>query len=91
MEDGTLLALTPTGAFSLQRLRLNRPPLVTHRLRKRRESEATRLLARYRDLTGVLEHLLTQQAELMEEQRALLEEQHRLLRRLLSGGEEPSF
>lgn len=85
LEDGTLHALTATGTFTLQRLRLNRPPLVAHRLRKRREAEATQLLTRYRDLTQILEQLLTQQAALMEEQQTLLEEQRWLLQRLLGG------
>ncbi len=76
-----------TGAFTLRRLRLNRPPLVAHRLRRRREAEVTRLLVRYRDLTEVVERLLTQQATLLEEQQRLLEEQRRLLR-LLLGDEE---
>ena len=87
LEDGTLHPLTRTGAFTLKRLRLNRPPLVAHRLRRRREAEATRLLVRYRDLTEVVERLLTQQATLLEEQQRLLEEQRRLLR-LLLGNEE---
>lgn len=82
LEDGTLHALTTTGAFTLQRLRLNRPPLVAHRLRKRRMTEATRQLTRYRDLALILKQLLAQQAMLMEEQRALLEEQRLLLQRL---------
>ena len=83
LDDGTLHALTPTGAFTLRRLRLNRPPLVAHRLRKRKQAEATRLLTRYRELLSVIEQLLAQQATLMEEQQGLLEEQQRLLQLLL--------
>jgi hypothetical protein len=85
LEDGTLRALTTTGDFTLQRLRLNRPPLVAHRLQKRQEAETIRLLTRYRDLTQALDRLLAQQTALMEEQRTLLEEQRRLLRWLLGG------
>jgi len=83
LDDGTLAALTTTGAFTLRRLRLNRPALVAHRLRKRREAEETRLLTHYRDLVRVIEQLLAQQSVLMEEQQRLLAEQRELLRLLL--------
>ena len=85
MPDGTLRALTPEGGFTLQRLRLNRPPLVAHRLRKRTQAEEARLLARYRDLVGALEHLRRQEVALLQEQQRLLNEQRQLLRRLLGG------
>jgi hypothetical protein len=68
---------------SLRRLRLNRPPLVAYRLRKQNDMTEHRLLARYYDLTVVLEHLHQQQAALLEEQQALLEEQRRLVQLLL--------
>lgn len=83
LADGTLYPLTPTGTFTLNRLRLNRPPLVAYRLRKRQSLEEERLLTRYRDLAALLEQLSQQQAALMEEHRALLAEQRRLLRLLL--------
>lgn len=83
LDDGTLHALTPIGSFTLQRLRLNRRPLVAHRLRKREEASTIRLLTRYRDLVRVLEPMLLQQARLTEEQRQLLEEQRMLLQLLL--------
>jgi hypothetical protein len=79
LDDGTLYPLTATGAFTLRRLRLNRPPLVAHRQRKR-------LLTRYRDLVQMLEQLLTQQSILMEEQQRLLKEQRQLLQLLLGSG-----
>jgi hypothetical protein len=85
LHNGTLHPLTATGAFTLQRLRLNRPSLVAHRRRKRQEAERIRLLTRYRDLVQVVEQLLNQQSALMEEQQRLLEEQQRLLQLLLSG------
>jgi hypothetical protein len=84
LDDGTLHPLTAVGAFTLRRLRLNRPPLVSHRLRQRLQAEEARLLARYRDLAQVLEHLHRQQAALLEEQRQLLDEERALLRRLLN-------
>lgn len=83
LDDGTLYPLTATGAFTLKRLRLNRPPLVTHRLCRRQQTEEIRLLTRYRDLVQLLERLNTQLTTLVEEQRQLLEEQRELLRLLL--------
>ncbi len=83
LDDGTLHPLTATSAFTLRRLRLNRPPLVTHRLRKRQAAEELRLLTRYRDLVKLVEELLAQQAALMEEQRELLKEQRELLQLLI--------
>jgi len=83
LDDGTLHPLTPTGAFVVRRLRLNRPALVAHRVYKRLEAEETRLLTRYRDLVQLTERLLAEQSLLMEEQRALLEEQRELLGLLL--------
>jgi hypothetical protein len=45
-EDGTLHALTPTGAFHIEQLRLNRPTLIAHRLAGRQlQSERRELLA----------------------------------------------
>lgn len=83
LADGTLYPITAVGAFTLRRLRLNRPPLVAYRVRKQSDMAEHRLLARSYDLIGVLEHLHQQQAALLEEQRALLEEQRRLVQLLL--------
>lgn len=83
LADATLYPITPTGAFTLRRLRLNRSPLIAHRLRKRHQSEEQRLLERYRDLVTALEQLQEQHASLLEEQRTLLEEQQTLLQLLL--------
>ncbi len=83
LDDGTLYPLTATSAFTLKRLRLNRPPLVAHRLRKRQQAEENRLLTRYQGLVRLLEQLNIQLYVLMEEQRQLLEEQRELLLRLL--------
>lgn len=60
--DGTLRGLTETGTFHLERLRLNRPPLVEHRrerlaLDRARQAERA-LLNRLRELDGRLEELL---------------------------------
>jgi hypothetical protein len=76
LEDGRLQPLTETGAFTLRRLRLNRPPLVAHRHRARELHQ----LARYRDLAQLLECLLHKQAAMLEEQQNLLRDQMQLLR-----------
>jgi hypothetical protein len=83
LDDGSIHPLTPAGTFTLRRLRLNRPPLIAHRLQRRNQDEEARWLARYRDLIKALEHLHRQQAALLEEQHQLFEEQRALLLRLL--------
>lgn len=88
LEDGTLFPLTRVGAFSIQRLRLNRPPLVAHRLRRSQANEAERLLTHYHNLIKTIDQLFDQQTQLLEEQRRLLEEQRLLLQLLL--GTSPS-
>ena len=84
LEDGSLLPLTETGLFSIRRLRLNRPPLIAYRLRKRQQAEQERLLILYRDLTALNEQLLVQQRILVEEQQQLLREQQLILQKLLA-------
>jgi len=83
LTDGMLYPVTPTGAFTLKRLRLNRPPLVAYRLRKHHHTEEQRLLRRCHDIVAVLEQLYQQQVVLLEEQRTLLEQQRALLALLL--------
>jgi hypothetical protein len=83
LADGTLYPITASGMFTLTRLRLNRPPLVTHRLHKQSLAEERRLLARYRELVTLLEQMYRQQMELLEEHRGLLEEQRAVLKALL--------
>ena len=83
LADGTLHAITGTGAFTLRRLRLNRTPLVAYRRRQQVQIEERRLLERYRHLVTVLEQLFQQQVILLEEQQRLLETQRTLLQLLL--------
>jgi hypothetical protein len=83
LADGTVYALTPMGAFTIRRLRLNRPPLIAYRLRQQVRAEETRLLAQFRDVVTLLERLQQQHAALLEEQRSLLEEQRTLITLLL--------
>ncbi len=83
LDDGTLRPLTPTGAFTLNRLRLNRSQLVIHRSRKRRNEQREQQLRRYQDLNEVHEKLLEHQTELTERIWRLLRDQQQLLRWLL--------
>lgn len=82
LGDGRLHALTRSGDFTLQRLRLNRPALIAHRARMMGGVEQRRLLDRCRELIRLHEQLQQARAELLAEQQQLLEEQHSLLRRL---------
>lgn len=60
-ENGTLTGLTQTGRFHIQRLRLNRPPLVAHRHWNLRQDDARRRQAqldeRLRDVESRLVRL----------------------------------
>ena len=70
-EDGTLLGLTETGHVHIERLRLNRPALVPHRLEKRRREQERR---QHAEVTRRL-------AETQEEIRALRQRLEEQLRR----------
>ena len=86
VEDGSLYALTTIGRFTLQRLRLNRAPLVAYRHRQQVQVDERRLLASYHELAELPERLQAQQGKLLQEQQQLLEEQRALLRALLDEG-----
>lgn len=86
LDDGRLAPLTPTGAFTIRRLRLNRSPLVTYRRKKEQRAEVIRLLTEYRDILRLLGQMNAQLSTLVEQQQELLEEQERLLRLLLGNG-----
>lgn len=83
LDNGRLHPLTPIGALTLVRLRLNRSPLVAYRQRKHQQELDIHLLTRYRELVELLEHLQKQTATLLLEQQELLAEQQRLLQLLL--------
>lgn len=83
LENGHLHPVTSAGAFTLRRLRLNRPPLVAWRARRRQQGEEIRLLEHYRDLVQLLAQLHRQKGALLQEQQKLLAEQRALLRILL--------
>jgi hypothetical protein len=75
--DGTLVGLTETGRFHIEQLELNRPPLIAHRLSRRREEQ----------LSQTLEESLRQQEKLRRRVEALeqaVAEAERRLRSLQS-------
>lgn len=80
LMEGTLLALTPIGAWTIQRLRLNRAPLVQNRLMRQAGIARDRQLRQYQDALRLLSELLIQTEALAAEQAKLLEEYRRLLR-----------
>ena len=83
LDDGTLISLTAVGEFTLRRLRLNRPPLVSFRQRKWEQSENLRLLIHYRNLVSLLTQLNQQLETLTSQQQKLLNTQRELLNILL--------
>lgn len=83
LDNGQLQPLTGVGAFTIRRVRLNRPPLSAWRRRRRQQAEEVRLLERYRDLVQLLAQMHREKAALLEEQQQLLSEQRALLRLLL--------
>jgi len=67
--DGMLRGLTETGTFHIQRLHLNRPQLIAHRLARRINTEVRRALATsHQEEATHLQHL----AELEEALQATL-------------------
>jgi HNH endonuclease len=76
-SDGRMVALTATGAFHLDRLRLNRPPLLALRRARRdvvqlrqaladAQAEQAQLRERIAALEGTLQDVLAQIARLLE-------------------------
>ncbi len=87
LDDGLLHPLTATGAFTLTQLRLNRAPLVAHRLQMRKQAEETRLLTQNQETVHFLRTVNIQLTTLTQEQRRLLEALYELLRLLIGRGE----
>jgi hypothetical protein len=71
-QTGKLEPLTQTGRFHIALLHLNRPPLVAHRLRRRRAALLT-------EMQHVLEADIHQLQELLAAQRAFLHQLRRTL------------
>jgi hypothetical protein len=83
-EDGELTALTPTGIFTIKRLRLNRSQLIAARQRRQQQLQVEKLLQRYQELMTLQARINIQLADLAMEQQVLLQEQRKWLRMLLS-------
>jgi len=58
--DGTLVGLTQTGRFHIQRLRLNRAPLVAHRLEQRENARWQQTVERLKEEVQELRHRMAQ-------------------------------
>jgi hypothetical protein len=74
LEDGRLFPISAVGAFTIDRLKLNRPVLIAYRLAKRRIADQERAGAEARELLAVLRALKEDLGELVQEQRDLLRE-----------------
>lgn len=83
LPDSSLHPLTQLGVVTLDALRLNRLPLVAHRLRKRLALDEQRML-RLEERLRSLEDLQHQYAKLVEEQFEILRKQQELLRLLMT-------
>jgi hypothetical protein len=82
LADGRLHARTPTGEFTLARLRLNRDALVAHRVRRLSQRAEQSLLERYRDILMLLEQMQQRHAVLLEDHHVLLQQQRDLIQLL---------
>jgi hypothetical protein len=83
LHDGMLLPLSATGGFTIERLRLNRPPLLQYRKQRQLASKQQRLAQRISEIVRLLESLHEQQETLLREQQLLLQLQQRLLEILI--------
>jgi hypothetical protein len=84
LEDGSLFPISAVGAFTIDRLSLNRPVLIAYRLAKRRIADEERattatleILAALRALKEELGEVVKEQRELLHELRHWLEQQRR--------------
>lgn len=79
LDNGQLHPLTLVGDFTIKRIRLNRLPLIAHRLHKKEEAETVRLLEQYQKLMAVINQLNLQSLRLVDEQAELLLLQQELI------------
>ena len=79
LADGMLYPITSTGMLTLQRLRLNRPALITNRLQRLHHSDEARLLMEIRDLLVSLDRLQAQLETSLKQHDSLLESYRSLL------------
>ena len=79
-EEVQLTALTPTGTFTIKRLRLNRGQLIVARQRRQQQLQVERLLQRYQALADLQTQINVQLTDLAMKQQVLLREQRKWLR-----------
>jgi hypothetical protein len=73
--NGRLVGLTGTGRFHIEQLQLNRPPLVSYRLARRREAEREQVLEESRrEQEELRQRVAALEAKLAEAQRRLRSE-----------------
>jgi hypothetical protein len=82
-DTGEIFGLTDRGRQTIERLRLNRPPLVLRRKNDNLKEQERQLLEQSQDAVQSLIRLSRQQRELLRAQRLLLEEQRRLIELIL--------
>jgi hypothetical protein len=74
-ENGTLHPLTAEGIFHIDQLQLNRPPLVAHRVQRRREEQLAQreadVVARFQGMEEQVRHLLHRVSSLSQEVKRL--------------------
>jgi hypothetical protein len=85
LANGKLHPITPTGEFTLQRLRLNRPQLIAYRRGRLFEEEEAEVLQQHRALLESVKRLHEQYKEAIEEHKELLREQRGAIGRLPDG------
>lgn len=83
LADGTLHPITSVGIATLERLRLNRLPLVAHRQSRLADVEDSRLLQQIHDRLSILEAIHQQFKQELAEHRLLLKQQSQLICLLL--------
>lgn len=82
LSEGSLAGLTPTGRFTITRLRLNRPQLLEYRRRRRLMDEQTVSQSRLKQVVVALEEMCQQHSSLLVEQQRLLQQYRDLLEML---------
>lgn len=82
MDDGFLKGITPKGDFSIRLMKLNRPPLITLRIHKKKLQDDRELMEQIVEISRVLKQANDQINTLISRQHQLLEEQLFLLRLL---------
>jgi hypothetical protein len=82
-ENGEIHPLSPKAEFTIQRLRLNRKPLLLFRKQKANWIKNKKILLRYKELLDLSQSMNKQLLKMIGEQTKLLEEQQQLLNLLI--------